>query len=60
MGAVARANGLYQDKTAWANMQRAGMKADFSWDRSAARYAALFRRLIAERAMAMRSADAAA
>jgi starch synthase len=60
MGAVARANGLYQDKTAWANMQRAGMKADFSWDRSAARYAALFRRLIAGRDMATRSADAAA
>jgi starch synthase len=44
--AISRAVALYADRPAWKAMQRAGMKADFSWDRSAARYAALFRSLV--------------
>lgn len=44
--AVLRAKTLHQNHEAWRAMQRAGMKSDFSWDRSAARYAALFRHLV--------------
>lgn len=43
--AIARAVALHADKPLWASMQRAGMRADFSWNRSAARYAALYRSL---------------
>jgi starch synthase len=49
-GALARAQTLHRDPILWATIQRAGMNADFSWDRSAARYAALFARLVATRA----------
>ena len=44
--ALDRATMLYADKAAWASMQRAGMKADVSWTRSAARYTDLFRSLL--------------
>jgi starch synthase len=43
--AIDRACALYRDGAAWKSMQHAGMKADVSWTRSAARYAALFRSL---------------
>lgn len=46
LAVLARAQALYRDKELWANIQRAGMRADFSWDRSAGRYAALFRQLV--------------
>ncbi|MFC3441690.1 glycogen synthase GlgA [Sphingobium rhizovicinum] len=49
-GAINRVVDLYRDKLAWQAMQRAGMRADFSWTHSAARYAALYRSLIAEAA----------
>jgi starch synthase len=49
-GAINRAVDLYRDKAAWQAMQRAGMRADVSWTHSAARYAALYRSLIAEAA----------
>ena len=45
-----RAIMLYARKDAWRGMQRAGMKADFSWAQSAARYAALFEAVVAARA----------
>ena len=44
--ALARASALFADKAAWASLQRAGMRADVSWDRSARRYAALYQSLI--------------
>ncbi|MDX3909758.1 MAG: glycogen synthase GlgA [Sphingobium sp.] len=44
--AIERAVALHGDAPQWAAMQRAGMKADFSWGRSAARYAALYRSLV--------------
>jgi starch synthase len=44
--ALGRASALYADKDAWQSMQRAGMKADVSWDRSAQRYAGLYRSLM--------------
>jgi starch synthase len=45
--AVRRAIDLYREPSAWSAMQRQGMKSDVSWDRSAERYAALFRSLVA-------------
>ena len=36
---------LYRDRALWKSVQQAGMKADVSWTRSAARYAQLFREL---------------
>ncbi len=48
--AIARAIALHADRDGWAMMQRAGMKGDFSWDRSAARYAALFASLVRQAA----------
>jgi starch synthase len=44
--AIRRACALYGEPASWAQMQRMGMKTDVSWERSAARYAALYRRLI--------------
>jgi starch synthase len=44
--AIERATALFADKATWASMQRAGMKADVSWTRSAARYADLYRSLL--------------
>lgn len=49
-GAIDRVVQLHGDGPVWLGMQRAGMRADFSWGNSAARYAALYARLIAEAA----------
>ncbi|QGP80670.1 glycogen synthase GlgA [Sphingobium sp. CAP-1] len=49
-GAINRVVELHRDKPVWQAMQRAGMRADFSWPHSAARYADLYRSLIAEAA----------
>ena len=43
---IARAVALYREPKIWTQMQRMGMKMDVSWEKSAARYAALYRRLI--------------
>jgi starch synthase len=40
--AIHRAVACHREPTLWATMQRQAMKADVSWDRSAARYARLF------------------
>ncbi|WIA55340.1 glycogen synthase GlgA [Sphingobium sp. WTD-1] len=45
-GAIARTVRLHGEPEAWQAMQRAGMRADFSWTHSAARYAALYRSLL--------------
>ncbi|MDI6026578.1 glycogen synthase GlgA [Corticibacterium sp. UT-5YL-CI-8] len=45
MYAIHRANALHADSLRWASLQRQGMKADVSWNNSAARYAALYRSL---------------
>jgi starch synthase len=49
-GAIARTIRLHANRAGWQAMQRAGMRADFSWTRSAARYAELFRSLVPETA----------
>lgn len=43
--AMARACAVFAHPEAWRAIQRQGMRADVSWERSAARYAALFRSL---------------
>jgi starch synthase len=45
--AITRTVELHANQPVWTAMQRTGMRADFSWDRSAARYAALYRSLAA-------------
>jgi starch synthase len=44
--AVTRVVELHADEDAWTGLMRQGMKADVSWNRSAARYAALYRSLL--------------
>jgi starch synthase len=43
--AIRRTIALYRDKPTWEAMQQAGMRADVSWARSAARYANLYKSL---------------
>lgn len=43
--AVRRTCEAFEDREAWASLQRQAMKADFSWDRSAFQYAQLFEAL---------------
>ncbi len=47
--AVRRAVDLHRTPGAWAGLRREGMRADVSWDRSAAAYAALYRGLVSAR-----------
>ncbi len=44
-GALLRALEVYRDRAAWTAMMRRGMALDFSWDRSAAGYEAVYQRL---------------
>ncbi len=44
--AIERATRLYADRKAWNNIQKAGMKTDVSWEKSAARYALLYQKLL--------------
>jgi starch synthase len=46
---VGRAIAAYRDPTVWRSLQQVGMRADFSWDRTADRYVALYT-VTAERA----------
>ncbi|MBX3568944.1 MAG: glycogen synthase GlgA [Rhizobiaceae bacterium] len=48
--AVRRMMTLYADRSAWAAMQKQGMKSDVSWDRSAVKYADLYKTLLARKA----------
>jgi starch synthase len=47
--AMRRVSEVHRNPAQWAAMQRQGMKADLSWDRSAERYVELYRSLIARR-----------
>lgn len=44
--AVRRAVGLFGRKSSWTRLVRAGMACDFSWDRAAGEYLALYRKLV--------------
>jgi starch synthase len=43
---IERAIRLYADRKAWNRIQKAGMKTDVSWEKSAARYARLYEKLL--------------
>jgi starch synthase len=43
--AIKRAGQLYRDVATWQTIQKRGMKSDVSWDKSAARYADLYKHL---------------
>jgi len=45
--AINQATALYADRKTWRNIQRRGMRADVSWGKSAAKYAALYKSLAA-------------
>ena len=47
--AMRRAVDLYAEPEVWKRLQLAGMRADFSWERSAGLYASLFRAVAARR-----------
>lgn len=44
--AISEALGTFKDRTLWTNLQRRGMTANFSWDRSADTYLSLYRRAL--------------
>jgi starch synthase len=45
MGALGAALAAYPHKKVWTRLQKNGMKADFSWDRSAGEYVKMYRKL---------------
>ncbi|MDK9697477.1 MAG: glycogen synthase GlgA [Siculibacillus sp.] len=47
--AIQRAALLHEDQTTWRRLMKNAMRTDVSWARSAARYASLYRGLVAER-----------
>jgi len=47
--AIDRTVNLHRDPRAWQQVQRAGMKSDFSWDRSGKAYADLYAHLVEAR-----------
>jgi starch synthase len=46
LGAIARAIALYAEPKKWRAVQLAGMKQDYSWDRSAREYVSIYDRAI--------------
>ena len=46
LDAVTRALRLYAEPQKWRALQRAGMRQDFSWDRSAAEYVKIYERVV--------------
>lgn len=46
MRAIERSVRLYADRKAWNGIQKAGMRADVSWEKSAARYAMLYKNVL--------------
>ena len=49
LDALGRALEVYREPHAWRRLQLSGMKKDFSWDRSAAEYVRVYKRVIAAR-----------
>jgi starch synthase len=47
--ALDRARRVYAQREEWIDLQRRGMRKDFSWDRSAADYETLYREALAYR-----------
>jgi starch synthase len=40
---------VYSDKVAWKHLVQQGMKRDFSWERSAGEYVAVYRKAMRKR-----------
>ena len=53
-----RALQLYPDRARWLNLQKAGMAQDFSWSKSASQYLDLYKKLISESTVPLRTANA--
>jgi starch synthase len=49
LAALADALRLYRNRRAWRRLQKNGMKKNFSWDRSAAEYITVYKRVMAAR-----------
>jgi starch synthase len=45
---ISRAIKIFGDKKLWQKIQKAGMKEDFSWDRSARSYIELYKKILSE------------
>ena len=45
MAAIGAALAAYRNRKMWTRLQKNGMRADFSWDRSAAEYVKMYQRL---------------
>ena len=48
LATIIRAMDLFKDKNQWANLMKNGMAQDWSWERSAREYAALYKRIVKE------------
>jgi starch synthase len=48
-GALARVLGTWRDRETWAKLVDAGMRADWSWDRSARKYVEIYREIVRRR-----------
>ncbi|HEY4191339.1 MAG TPA: glycogen synthase GlgA [Mesorhizobium sp.] len=48
--AIQRVAAIHQNPVMWASLQRQGMKADVSWDRSAQKYVELYSQLLSKKA----------
>jgi len=55
--AIHRVVAAYKDSDVWRSMQRAGMKADVSWERSAKKYADLYKILLSKSPLANKAPD---
>ncbi len=49
LDALNRALAVYRDPRRWRRLQKNGMRKDFSWDRSAAEYVTVYKRVMASR-----------
>jgi len=56
--ALKRAIAIYAQSDVWRGLQQQGMRADFSWTRSGARYAALYARLLSDSTSVLAGLDA--
>jgi starch synthase len=51
--AVKRAIAIYSNRSIWSHLVKNAMRADFSWDRSAAQYARLYEKLILDQPLTL-------
>jgi len=49
MGAIERCAAAYRNAAGWRGLQQNGMARDFSWNRAAREYGALYERIVSAR-----------